>query len=201
MTMDAVNKTALEKRMVMGLLVFFVLILGNTMKTTGMFRAKKPKAAAVSQVTVVKPLAQALGEHWKQVESLEEPARSTLRPAEGLVGPPAYTAHTLREPLRSLLPEPTAEPPVEAKPAPGAQRPAEDALPSLTIQGLWLDGSESRAIINGEVYGLGDRLHGATITSIARKGVTVEFGGRAVELTVAAPSVAGGAGSRPRRGR
>jgi hypothetical protein len=94
----------------------------------------------------------------------------------------------LRDPLVSLLPKP-----LEPAPAPlplempGSNRP-DVTPPQLTVQGLWWGDEKPKAIINGQIYGIGDEVDGAVITGIGRDGVTLEFQGESMRLTTAAPS-------------
>ena len=91
-----------------------------------------------------------------------------------------YHAESLRDPMKSLLPPP-APPPVS--PQAGA-KPAAPVImpPAATLEGMLWGGSQPRAILNGEVYQVGDFVAGAKIVSIDRNGVTVEVSGTTFEL-------------------
>lgn len=100
--------------------------------------------------------------------------------------PPAslYTAQGLRDPLESLFPPepPPATMAAEPNPQPTYQPPS--SPPSLTVQGLLWGMSAPKAIINGQVCKVGDTVSGATITSITRHGIEVEFQGATYLTTV-----------------
>ena len=91
--------------------------------------------------------------------------------------PLAYTAEHVRDPMKSLLPAPELRQPavqasVTPRPAPAAQPPALTSLEGI----VW--GPHAReAIIDGQVYGVGDAVGGGTILSIDRAGVTIQMPG------------------------
>jgi hypothetical protein len=103
---------------------------------------------------------------------------------------PKYQAAALRDPLKSLLP---AERRVLASATPqgttistGSSAPTGAvALPPLVVQGVVWGTLAPKAIINNEVYGVGDVVRGVTIVSITHEGVLVEVHGAMVRLTTA----------------
>jgi hypothetical protein len=107
----------------------------------------------------------------------EEPARRSPDAA-----PPSraieYSAEALRDPLKSLLPPP---PPQAAQ----AVKPVEVPVtaPDASLQGMLWGGGQPRAIINGEVYRVGDSVVGSKIVSIDHQGVTVDISGHRFVLT------------------
>ncbi|MBI4341188.1 MAG: general secretion pathway protein GspB [Candidatus Omnitrophica bacterium] len=111
----------------------------------------------------------------------------------------AYTAQDLRDPFKELLPPPPAQAAAapmasQAVPVASAARPAPLPLPTLLLSGIWWS-VQPRALINGEVYGIGDHVQGATVKRISPEGVTVEFNGR--EILLQTSNVSAG-GKRPR---
>lgn len=176
--MDAVQKAALEKRIVIGLVGLFVIaFVTGPMKSLGWF--KPPAAApAVEKVTISKPLGAVMEDFWKRVTP---DVGGELGPRSEPAAPAAYTAHQLRDPFSSLLPQ-AAETPADqlaglpsavAPPPPPAKRPA----PELHVEGLLWGGPTPSAILNGEVYRVGDEIQGDPILSIDRRGVTLEHEG------------------------
>jgi hypothetical protein len=106
----------------------------------------------------------------------EEPAETGGRMASSA----PYQAESLRDPLKSLLPPapPPTPPPSAAKAAPPPAVP-----PSASLQGMLWGGLQPRAIINGEVYHVGDVVAGAKIVAIDPVGVTVDVSGTTFVLT------------------
>jgi hypothetical protein len=70
-------------------------------------------------------------------------------------------------PPASLLPPATALPAVTNKP---------NIFPPLKIQGFILVGTNPVVLINGEAFGVGDRLLGLTVKSVTREGALMEMG-------------------------
>lgn len=106
--------------------------------------------------------------------------------SSGPMGQPRYLASSLRDPFRSLLPAdevllPAPSPVVVNKPS--AQE--EGVMPVLALQGILWGATMPMAIIDNEVYTVGDVVQGATITRIGRFGVTLELEGRTMQLTMA----------------
>ena len=205
MAMDSAKKATVEKSIVLGLLVVFGVALSGSLKQMGFLKFSMPHTQPLlpQPVTISKPLAQTVQEQWqKQIPASETAPSNRPSVAAGQPAPALYTAHELRDPLKSLLPEEPKgqEIPVTRTDAPVVSRSAPRPLPPLTIQGLWWGDAKPKAIINGHVYGVGDRVDGAVITDIGRHGVTVDYQGvttRVGPSTNAAP----GALSRSARRR
>lgn len=195
--MEGTQKAKLEKYGVIGLVIVFALIFSRSLKQIGVFGARAPAAAepAADQkkgADLSKPISQQFQEHWQRMDPdaalsvTSTPAVNGAEPAA--LGAPIYTAHNLRDPLQVLLPEP----PAESDPAAQAAAQAEVALPpppsppALSVQGLWWGGAKPRAIINGNVYAVGDQVEGARIKAIDREGVMIEFDGTVVHLVPSA---------------
>ena len=198
MSMDPAKKAQFEQRAILALLAVFLVVLVGALKNMGMLRGglapAAHTAALVQQVDVSKTLPETFKEHWQRMEPAPEVQTQALRPASAASSAPLYTAHHLRNPLESLLPELPTTQATDTSPA-QRQRKPETPLPSLRVEGLWWEAQQPRAIINGEVYQIGDQVSGATITAIGRDGVTFEFDGRLVEVGITAGK-AGGVGSQ-----
>lgn len=188
--MNDAKKATLEKYGVVGLLLVFALIFSRSLKSLGILGGSRaPATPGVAQsgapIDLSKPIGQTLQEHWSKMDPLVALATppAAKAPASAEAGP-VYTAQTLRDPLKKLLPAPT--PPVTARPAGAADgsqaKKAAVKPPVLTVQGLWWGQTEPRAIINGNVYAVGDTVEGAMIRTINRDGVLVEFGGTTIHL-------------------
>ena len=186
--MNATAKAKLEQRAVMALLVLFLVTLAGVGKSIGLFGSRAMAAGQVNlkgPTTASSPLQ---GQHPAAQTESGALADVTEQPAEGAValrGATTYTAHELRDPLRSLLPEAPVKPdPVELAgvtlPAPVVT--AKDSLSPVTIQGVWWEGAKTKVMIDGKLYGIGDPLEGATIRSIERDAITVEQSGTTVRL-------------------
>ena len=140
-------------------------------------------------------LVNAVQQHWKLFEELPERQQVT----RAAMAPPmavavGYSADGLRDPLQSLLPK---EPePLAKVPAPAPAH-AESLTPPPVpkIQGVMLGQSGPKAIINGEVYGIGGVVNGTTIVSIDRNNITVDYHGVSVVYPIA------GAGDGPESSR
>lgn len=173
--MEAAKKSQLEQSAVVVLLGVFAVTLIGALRGAGVFKGKTsqglPTEIPRSEIAVEASVA----------PSPPQP------PAQ-----PTYTAQTLRDPLRSLLPTASTvtpslqvQPPMTVSPSglgPGSAEPATPLM--IVVQGLVWGGAEPRAIIDDEVYSVGDVVHGATIKAIAREGITLEQGGRTMEVTV-----------------
>ena len=183
------RKTQAEQAIIVILLGVFAVTLLGALRSSGLFRIGRP------QVTPSIPLTGSSSQGVPMPEtqrSIPQQARS-----EGTAPPPVkaspkatYTAFTLRDPFRSLLP---AEPPKLQVQSPqgqnlqGVPQPpwrGAKSSPTLAVQGLLWGGPEPKAIINDQVCGIGDVVQGATITSIGRDGITVEAGGETMVVAV-----------------
>ncbi len=87
----------------------------------------------------------------------------------------AYHADGLRDPMKSLLPQPPAPPAVQATTAKSSAVKSPER-PQVTLQGMFWGSVHPYAIINGDVYAVGDQVAGAKILAIAREGVTMQVG-------------------------
>ncbi len=178
--MDANKKVAAEKRIIIGLtMVFMVTFVTGPLKSLGIFgRPAHPIVASpVQAVTMSKPLGAMVQDQQRKIEMETALASSAAR--DRFMGPVRYKAQDLRDPLQSLLPEP------EPQKAQGGykDRVAQAGPPSppvLHVQGLLWGGSKPKAIIDGEVYDVGDVVKGAKIVAIVQGGVTVEHEGKSL---------------------
>ena len=129
-------------------------------------------------------------------------ARSTpiATTQENVASPPKYTAQNLRDPFQSLLPLPPRFPnavvplgagsggmtnPSPLPPTAAGGLPSPLVAPSVLLQGMVWGGPNPAAIINNEVYGIGSLVGGGTITAITSEGVTLNFGGRPIQVLIA----------------
>lgn len=113
-----------------------------------------------------------------------EPSTDGSKSPEGEAG---YTARELRDPLQSLLPlapkTPTATAPaptIATEPPSLPVEPPETsapATPSLVVQGVVWGGPKPQAIINEQLYEVGDMVGSSTIVAIDRRGVVIEHRG------------------------
>jgi hypothetical protein len=183
--MDAMQKTELEKRAVLGLAaVFAVVFVLGPLRSLGLFGADGPAVppAAVDAVVVTKSVGGMLREGWEKLD--QQVASVTARASAAPRAAAAYTAFELRDPLKSFLPKPAA---LQAE-APGGMEVAVEAPPpppELRVEGLLWGDVEPKAIINGRVYRVHDRVGGVTILAIDRGGVTVEHLGKPVVYSTA----------------
>ena len=188
---DPAKKTQLERYGVIALLVIFAFTLSGSLRGKGARRTSQAKPTVQTQQEPgSKSLPTMFQDHWKQLEQQVDRLQAKATPAARSAGIPRYTAHELRDPLKSLLPGVPSQPQgpsadrMSASGSASASSESPPARPSaFTVQGVFWGGPRPSAIINGEVYGLGATVDGATITSIGRDGVEVEVGGSKVHLT------------------
>ncbi len=186
--MDAAKKAQFEQRAVVGLLVLFAMTSWGALQKSGILRRSAPLAPVAPTEKVSVPagsLVQTIQQPWNRLQQQVDASAGTVAAAATPAKQPAYAAHELRDPLKSLLPDSLTRSasimPPEAETtaaAPVAEPPRLD----LAVQGLWWGGPNPRAIINGDVYAIGDRINGATIVAIDRRGVIVEAGGTTQQL-------------------
>lgn len=183
--MDAAKKTEREKRAVLGLAaVFAVVFVLGPLRSLGLFGAggSAARSAAVEAVPVTKSVGGMLREGWDKLDRgvASVTARAPAAPQAAAV----YTAFELRDPFKSLLPKPAEAPPAKT---PGQLQAATEkpAPPELHVEGVLWGDVEPKAIINGRVYGVHDRVGGVTIVAIDRGGVTVEHLGKPVVYSTA----------------
>ncbi|MDP3722128.1 MAG: hypothetical protein Q8R91_01355 [Candidatus Omnitrophota bacterium] len=192
--MDAQRKTQLEQRVVTGLFVVFAAVLFvGPLKSMGLFRRQAAQGPSTPEATPTAP-------PREQAQAPGLPGGQTGVPQQSPAASPAtapvvrYTAHDLRDPLKSLLYARQASASQgkirqEAAQLVGAGIPPEPVppLPQLTVQGLWWGSEQPQAIINGNVYGVHETVDGARILSIGRDGVVIEWAGQAIHLTTQRP--------------
>lgn len=204
--MEAAKKAALEKRLIVGLVCLFGVTFTVGLKNLGVFGRATPKTpitSAQEQVRIPGTLVETMQGHWKSLEPSEPTATPRAQPLGRLSGPLAYTAQELRDPLKSLLPE---LPSPAARAAAGGQHGTPQPAPvkrppALTVRGVVWGGSEPEAIINDEVYRVGDTVESAKILSIDQAGVTIEHDGAPAFYPTAAPLTAGSSSSQQARWR
>ncbi len=194
--MDVAKKTQREQYIIVGLLVLFaVTFVTGPMKHLGFFR-KPQNPTPPATIKFSRPLTETLKEHERQMEVVQvvQPAAGSTKPT----GEPKYTAQTLRDPLKSLLPAVTSSTPTPGgPPTPTAQEPAPFNPP--LVQGMWWGSSKPRAIINSQLLGVGDHIDGATIVAIGRDGVTLDHAGEIIRVTPRMPQAASSEGGMSAR--
>ena len=195
--MDEVKRAMLEQRMIAILLALLVvlLVVGPLRKELLSWLppifSRPPVPATAAPATSPSPLAPPSQGN----NPLDDDRIIPTQPAPPVSSPRApggsdsseasvthsYTAQGLRDPLKSLLPEPKPAPST-----PGAMATGQDAgaaqtppppPPALQVQGVVWGGEMPRAIINEHVYGIDDVIEGATIVSIDSRGVTLAHRG------------------------
>ncbi len=182
--MGAINKAALEKRLIVVLMAVLLLsLMAGPIKQWGLWRIPShhllPRMPAPAEAQKTLPVLANFQDAEEKQASLA--AGQGDAHATNLATTPAYTAHELRDPLQSLLPsEPQAPstPMVVSKPAPPPP-------PQLRLQGILWGGPRPTAIINDKVYTIGDHVQGATVTAIDHREVTLDFQGTPVSLRTA----------------
>ena len=109
------------------------------------------------------------------------------------------TISNLKNPFLSLMPKPKPKPVIvvkktapmvvikpklkpKPKPRPVVVKPP--VPPVLKLDGMVWGELNPQAIIDGEVLGVGDKIKGAKIVSITRKGVKLDYNGVKVILTI-----------------
>ena len=190
--MGAAKKESLEKRLVIGLIGVFVIVLaGGPLKhqVMGLLGRPAPTAVVATAPSIEPPGAASVG----------TTAASQTQTTQGTTGAsataPIYTASDLRDPMKSLLPQPaqavatqpvdpgitTTSPPLQPMMVPP---------PTVSIQGLVWGGPQPQVIINKHVYGLDDFIDKTTrIVAIEREGITIAYGGQTQFIPV--PSALG----------
>jgi len=84
------------------------------------------------------------------------------------------------------VPDPT-QPPLELKPAPAAtvqplKKAASPVQPEFVLQSVMISPSRKSAVINGIAVSVGDRIKGATISTIDTHHVTLSRNGKSIQL-------------------
>lgn len=168
--MSLSKKNQRELLFVVMLLGVFALTLSGAFKNAGVFtsRASGPVMGTTSRARQAAPPATV-------------PAQApVVKPADQA----RYTASDLRDPLQSLLPEPRTPDATRPQESPAVSARAPSLLPSLRLEGVVWGGAVPQAIIGQGVYGVGAAVEGATIKSIGREGITVEFQGQTMHVAV-----------------
>ena len=186
--MDTAKKAQLEKRAVLGLAGVFVVVFAM-----GPMRQMLPRSPAVPVAAEAPPIetvkVKSIGAMMQDIHDTQtvpqaDPASAPAAPAAP-AAPKLYASDTLRDPLLSLLPTP---PPVlepteaEMQQAAALQQPPLPP-PELHIQGIVWGGSSPKAIINGRVYSVNERVDSCPIVAITRSGVTIEHEGKLIDYS------------------
>lgn len=187
--MDAAQRASNEKKIMAALLAVFGLTLAGSLKNLGLFGAPASKSAVVPAApapAVSAPAATtqaSLQQYHERMSGMAMPEASQVSTAAPRAKP-RYTAETLRDPMKSLLPPPPQAPEHRlSNTGFESQQPgASPAPPELRVQGVML-GSMPSAIINNKVYRVGESINGAKIVSIERQGVVIEFNGVSTRYT------------------
>ena len=188
--MDDVKKAQLQKRLIAVLLLIFAGAFAHTLRSMGLFRSSPTPSLPPRSIPAVRSLPVAMETLREKlaggtIDMAPAPAASPAAPAQSSRS--TYTAGSLRDPFQSLLLS-APKPVTSTTPAPApvaAPQPVAPTLPSVTVQGVVWGDPPPRAIIDNEVYGVGDTVGGAVITAIGRHGVTVELEGRTMRWGVA----------------
>jgi hypothetical protein len=166
--MEAAKQDTAQLKIVGGLLVVFVLVVG---KSLGLFPKGKPPEPAVAAPAVATAPTQELAAGQAGAETaVAEDAGVAVQIA--------------RNPFVPQLPPVEHETPATPETAtPGAgEDGAEPALGQVDIQGLIWGGLRPQAIINNRLYQVGDKVGGGTIESIERGRVIIRVGKKKVTL-------------------
>ncbi len=187
--MDAQRREKLERALIVPLVIVFLVVVVNVMRRAGI-GGSSVKANAAQAAARPHTQAPRMERILEQAEGMALTQGGAAAQAAATVQTAAltYAASSLRDPLESLLAQAQlAQPAKGADEAVRRPQPQEAAaMPSLTVQGAWWGdgGGAAGAIISGEVCRVGDTVQGATVRAIGPKGVTVEFRGKAVGLTM-----------------
>jgi len=191
--MNPVKKVQLEQGLVVGLvLVLGVILVKGPLKHMG----KSPSEAGRGS----KPLEVLAQKYTPRDEVDPRVMPPAPAPEEVVAVPPiAYTAHEVRDPFKSLLPA-AASSRVESRgPVVGSRSEAPSAPPDLLVQGLVWGGDQPKAIIRGNVYGVGELVEGMKIVAIDQRGVTIEFQGSSIAYPVTTSTPTTSRGTSPMR--
>ena len=112
-------------------------------------------------------------------------------PSDGVIARPVieYSSGDLRDPFSDLV-QLAAEKEKKEKAEQTIQAPQETTelqkpmptLDKLKVQGVIWGGRFPQVIINNKILGIGDLIEGFEIVSIDKKGITLNFAGRVVNL-------------------
>ena len=211
MSVDAAKKASIEKKIVVGLLVLFGLTLGGALKGV-VGTHVSPSVSAPATVTSVAPtmmpsvrqtVMEAIAQQEEMVASSQASPSTAPSQRRVSVDEPLYTAQDLRDPMRSLLPQEAPKITAQsAMPTRMVETPPEEPPPPLRVRGILWSGTDAQAIINDNVYRIGEMVAGVKILAIDHRGVTVEYRGAPMLYTTASPTTdAGRAPTRQARWR
>jgi hypothetical protein len=191
------KKAKQQQIAIAALAAIFGLVVLNSLRTMGLLGARPVlRQAAARPHADAKLLPALVGEYQKRTQDPELPSDSPRSAKAGATLEQGYVAEGLRDPFKDLLPKPVTAPVAllepETKPEPVMPAAAPRQLPPLTIRGKWWGRDGGAALINGQVYRVGDQVSGVTIRGIDHSGVTVEFAGRTVVLTSSGAAESGG---------
>ena len=195
--MSETQKVKREKLIVGVLLLVFMVTLGRTLMQMGIIRGpQSAKSARQAPASVNAQQTSEVSEGFRQfqernarlgiLEETQEP------PADAAPVPPVteevtYTASEFRDPMASLLPGeagPSVTEPAVSLSEEMAQSPGP---PSIDVQGIIWGPHRPQALIDGEVYDLGDTIHregDIHIMEIDRDGITVDVQGATFRVAV-----------------
>ena len=117
-----------------------------------------------------------------RLESFKQAETTALHGLGPHDAPVLYTADELRDPLVPLFPEESK--PAAVKPPAAEASPQIPEPPKMVLEGVIWGGQIPQAIIDGEVYTVGDLVRGARIVSISRDSIAVELQGATFQLTL-----------------
>lgn len=194
MALDAARKNKLEQQAVLALLGLFSVVIVSSLKSIGIFGGGTtppatpqvlipdiPKEVATLPETIRGASAEATVESIERQENRAAPRRGPAIPVI------TYAADQVRDPLIPLLPELSKGDSSKGSTNPNTVKPAIPSPPAISIQGVIWGGGNPKAIINGNVYAVGDLVDGARIVSIKREGITVESQGAMFDLGMSGP--------------
>jgi hypothetical protein len=183
MSMQVAKKAQLEQRAVIGLSGLLAVTLLLALNNMGLLRRRAAPATVAAVIEGVNPtratLPVIMQERQQQLDAVVQLPQPDPAP-KGPERPATYAAHELRDPMESLLPRQdsgTGHGLGMAGEAVEAGQPREAEPPKLELQGFVWQGREPQAIINNTLVRVGESVGGATIVSIERRGVTVEYRG------------------------
>ncbi|PIQ83565.1 MAG: hypothetical protein COV75_06785 [Candidatus Omnitrophica bacterium CG11_big_fil_rev_8_21_14_0_20_63_9] len=177
-------KTRQEQMAVAGLSVVFVVVfLQGPARNLGWFRSRPAQSAPLGPTgEISRSATDALRDYRQRMDAAIETGPAPV--VERAQTAPRYTAHDLRNPFKSVIPEPPPKPIVEADLVTPVAKPPPPPPPALDIQGLLWGGELPQAIIGHQIYRVGDSIGGMTIIDIDYRGITVDYHGEPVVYPV-----------------
>ena len=166
--MDAWIKTSMGKRMAVGIVVLLAVVLLVTLRNLGGLSFGEERdlkeQGFIPEGLKVGSVARTLEESRKRFIPIDQDKirNSAAVPKTGAVSWTSevqYSAHELRDPFQNLLPQDASlTQPRRRSEAQGRdeERQAVVAAPPLIVQGMMWGGREPNAIINNEIYRVGD---------------------------------------------